>query len=158
MVETFSLLAQQYSLWFRENHWCHEVGAVHQGMIESGASMRMRRLVIWAVLGSFLLLFITLPLSHNCADVVASELQAAASHRNAHAANGTDSQPVPTQKQDVCQACLWSQTLHLSQVSGGPVLERAVSLSPLAAPVSLIPTFDFLIPASKRGPPPAKSL
>ena len=111
-------------------------------------------MLVWAILGSFLSLFVSLPMSHDCSDEVALGWQGATAHAAANSVANQDKDQTPPQKPEVCQACLWSQALHESRVSAGPALDHEVSPPPLYVQVFLNLTSDFFPAASKRGPPP----
>ncbi len=113
----------------------------------------MRALLVWAILGSFLSLFASLPLSHDCTDEVGLGWRGASARAAVNSVANQGKHQTAFPKQDVCQACLWSQALHLSRINAGPVLDQAVSPSRIYLAVLLDPTFDFFPATFKRGPP-----
>ncbi len=141
--ETFFIWIQQYSWWPGSNRRGAGAHEDNRGEPRVTLQMRFRALLVWALVSSFLLLCIGLPLSHDCADILAFGWQAASVHSAALSVTNPAQHRVPFQKRDVCQACLWSQALYLSRASAGPLLEHTMPPPPICAPAFLHPTSVF---------------
>ena len=118
--------------------------------------MARRVTLAWTVIAIFFTFAISLPLNHVCIyDEPASPVPgtgAAPSTAFAVPTQVHQTRP-PSQKDDTCAACLWSNTLLLDQERVELPMAPAVTPMPPAARKLPLVSADLYQSTSKRGPP-----
>lgn len=114
--------------------------------------MRRQVKLVWGILGTFLLFFLCLPLDCKCLDHIITR-QITGGHAAPSISADHNRNQKPFQKDGVCQACLWYQSLHLRPMAVEFVVARTVSAAPACILIPTIAHTDFFRSASKRAPP-----
>lgn len=115
--------------------------------------MRSQATLVWAVIASFLYCAVCLPLGHVCLDQYADSWHSAAAYVAPGVMADHDPKQTPDQRNAVCQACLWSQTLYPSHITVELAVERTVTPSAILIHAPIRTLTDFFQSTAKRGPP-----
>ncbi len=118
--------------------------------------MARRATLAWTVIAIFFTFAVSLPLNHVCIyDEPASPVPGTGAAPSTAFAVSTQVHPTrpPSQKDDTCAACLWSNSLLLDQEPVEfPMAPVVIPMEPAARELPLVST-DLYQSTSMRGPP-----